>query len=368
MPEMRVLMTGDTVGGVWTFTLELAEGLQQRGIQVWLAVMGGIPNRSQCRDAARIPGLRVFGSNYKLEWMQNAWDDVAESGRWVLSLADQYQPDIVHLNTFGHAALPWKSPTVLTAHSCVTSWWAAAKSEDLPAAWDRYRRCVARSLEASTVVTAPSVAMANALEQHYGLDRRKLRVIYNGRKNALFARGPKEPMILAAGRLWDEGKNIAQLASVASELPWPVYIAGESRDPSGRTQKLAGCHILGPLSPDRLHDWYRRASIYALPARYEPFGYSALEAALSGCALVLGDIPSLRELWGDSATFVPPADGHALRSALAELISQPALRERMASLAHRRARRFTADRMASAYADVYRKSNIRSVRRQACAS
>ncbi len=32
-----------------------------------------------------------------------------------------------------------------------------------------------------------------------------------------------------------------------------------------------------------------------LPARYEPFGLSVLEAALSGCALVLGDIPSLRE-------------------------------------------------------------------------
>ena len=41
-----------------------------------------------------------------------------------------------------------------------------------------------------------------------------------------------------------------------------------------------------------------RASIYALPARYEPFGLSILEAALSGAALVLGDIPSLREVWG----------------------------------------------------------------------
>ena len=52
-----------------------------------------------------------------------------------------------------------------------------------------------------------------------------------------------------------------------------------------------------------------RAAIYALPARYEPFGLSILEAALSGCALVIGDIPSLREIWADAALFVP-SDGH----------------------------------------------------------
>ena len=64
--------------------------------------------------------------------------------------------------------------------------------------------------------------------------------------------------------------------------------------------------MLGRLSAGELADWYARAAIYALPARYEPFGLSALEAALSGCALVLGDIPSLREIWGDAALFVPP--------------------------------------------------------------
>ena len=63
--------------------------------------------------------------------------------------------------------------------------------------------------------------------------------------------------------------------------------------------------------------WMARAAIYALPARYEPFGLTALEAGLSGCALVLGDIPSLREVWGETACFVPPDDRDAVIEVLA---------------------------------------------------
>ncbi len=74
--------------------------------------------------------------------------------------------------------------------------------------------------------------------------------------------------------------------------------------------------------------WLGRASIFALPARYEPFGLLPLEAALSGCALVLGDIPSLREVWGDAAWFVPPDDRDALTAAIGSLIASPRLLQR----------------------------------------
>ena len=46
----------------------------------------------------------------------------------------------------------------------------------------------------------------------------------------------------------------------------------------------------GQLTTAEVRNVINTASIYALPARYEPFGLSILEAALSGCALVLGDI------------------------------------------------------------------------------
>ena len=131
--------------------------------------------------------------------------------------------------------------------------------------------------------------------------------------------------MLTAGRLWDEAKNVAAVAQVAPRLPWPVYVAGEDRHPNGTSRRVRRLHACSAdLAPDALADWYARAAIYALPARYEPFGLSVLEAALSGCALVLGDIPSLREIWGDAAVFVPPDDPDALADAhLRDLIADP---------------------------------------------
>ncbi|HEX8375042.1 MAG TPA: glycosyltransferase, partial [Geminicoccaceae bacterium] len=89
------------------------------------------------------------------------------------------------------------------------------------------------------------------------------------------------------------------------------------------------------------------------PARYEPFGLAVLEAAASGCALVLGDILSLRELWGGAARFVSRNEPDALRRALLDLIGNEAARERLGAAARERARAFTRDRMVEGYLEVY---------------
>jgi glycosyltransferase involved in cell wall biosynthesis len=96
-----------------------------------------------------------------------------------------------------------------------------------------------------------------------------------------------------------------------------------------------------------------RASIYALPARYEPFGLSALEAALAGCALVLGDIPSLRELWRDAALFVDPDDHERLTHTLQRLIDDYELRRTIAQRCRARALAFDSRTMAAGYLRAY---------------
>jgi glycosyltransferase involved in cell wall biosynthesis len=93
-----------------------------------------------------------------------------------------------------------------------------------------------------------------------------------------------------------------------------------------------------------------RAAIYALPARYEPFGLSILEAALAGCALVIGDLPSLREIWGDAATYVRPGE---LRCALDPLTDDLATCKRLGAAARERALELTPARMAAAYHALY---------------
>jgi glycosyltransferase involved in cell wall biosynthesis len=78
-----------------------------------------------------------------------------------------------------------------------------------------------------------------------------------------------------------------------------------------------------------------------------------LEAALSGCALVLGDIPSLRELWNDAAVFVPPNDAEALSACLHDLVRHPEMRHEMGIEAQARATSFRHEDMVDAYVRVY---------------
>ena len=349
---MRVLMTADTVGGVWTYALDLARALAPHRVSVALATMGRLPDPSQRAEAAAVPGLTLYPSDFALEWMPDPWDDVARAGDWLLALERELRPDVVHLNGYAHGALPWRAPVVMAGHSCVLSWWRAVKGEDAPPEWDRYAEEVRRGLRAADLVLAPTRAMLDALGDHYGPFRAAC-VVPNGRDAISFAPGKKRPLIFSAGRLWDEAKNVGALAEASAGLPWPVHVAGESEHPSGRNAPPPTLHLLGRLTPAEIALRLSQAAIYALPARYEPFGLSALEAGLSGCSLVLGDIPSLREVWADTALFVPPDDPLALRAALCRLIGDSDLRGHMAECALRRARTYTPERMARGTLDAY---------------
>jgi glycogen(starch) synthase len=354
---MKVLLTTDTVGGVWTYAVELARGLRPLGVEVVLATMGDLPTAAQRSQVARQPNVDLRESGLKLEWMDAPWDDVRRAGDWLMSLEQDVRPDVVHLNGYAHGQWPFAAPTLVVGHSCVLSWWEAVKREPAPSlAWARYRSEVWAGLRRADLVVAPSAAMLAALVRHYG-PLPATRVIPNGRDPAAFrTAAAKEAFVLTAGRLWDEAKNVAALERVAPALPWPVRVAGEDRHPAGGGRATtAGLELLGRLDEVVMADAFARASVYCLPARYEPFGLSALEAALSGCALVLGDIPSLREVWGDAAAvYVPPDDVNALREALLGLIRHPAERRERARLARARAQQYTSARMAEEYLCAYR--------------
>jgi glycogen synthase len=351
---MKLLMTADPLGGVWTYALDLCAALQPLGVQVALATLGAPLSPRQQRDVAQLANVALHESRYRLEWMAEPWQDLAAAGAWLLEVARSERPDVVHLNHLVHADLAWPAPVLTVGHSCVLSWWRSVHGQDAPAHWQPYQEAVTRSLRAARRVIAPTRAMLDSLEEHYG-PLEDGRVIPNARSFRRFqASRAKEPLILCAGRLWDEAKNVACLAGIAPRLSWPVHVAGTLRSPDGESASLPGIHLLGNLEQAALAQWYARAAIYALPARYEPFGLTALEAALSNCALVLGDIPSLREIWAETAVFVPPGDPEALHGALEALIAEPVRRKRLAAAARERALRFSMRDVARAYWIGYR--------------
>jgi glycosyltransferase involved in cell wall biosynthesis len=346
----RVLMTAVGVGGVWPFALDLARGLAQHDVSVDLAVMGPALSETQRAEAARA-GVTPLEGPYRLEWMDAPWSDVDRAGRWLLDVERALRPDVVHLNGFCHGALPWHAPVVMVAHSCVRSWWRAVHGADAPAEWDEYSRRVRAGIQSAALVAAPTTAMLAEVEHDYG-PLSSGRVIPNGR-DFTPANLPREPLVFAAGRVWDEAKNIDALCAAACEIAWPVYVAGDHRHPTGSCVASGYVNYLGPLNSAEVRRWYARASIYALPARYEPFGLSVLEAARSGCALVLGDIRSLRENWTGAALFAPPDNRRAIASAIQSLIDDEPLRIELGRRAEARSRQFTVDAMTTGYLAAY---------------
>lgn len=343
---MKVLISTDTVGGVLTYTAELAAALEAQGDEVVVGTMGP---RLQREQREQLP-TRVHESGYRLEWMEDPWDEVAAAGEWLLALEEEEWPDLVHLCSYSHGALRFRAPKVVVAHSCVLSWWRAVHGAEAPPTWDRYREEMASGLAAADAIAAPTQAMLRELERDHDLDSGRATVIHNGTASEPLMEMVKKPLILGSGRFWDPAKNLAALDAAADGLEWPVVVAGELGD--GEATKFATS--TGVLGSPRLAELRRQASIYAAPALYEPFGLGILEAAADRCALVLGDIPSLRELWSDAAIFVDPRDPGALREALAGLAGDRWLRTALADRAQRRAASYSIDRAAHAYRRLYK--------------
>jgi glycogen(starch) synthase len=342
---MKVLMTADTVGGVWTYVLQLARAASD--VEFVIATMGRLPSDSQRVAAGELPNVTLVSSEWKLEWMDDPWDDLVRAGVWLLDLEADHSPDFIHLNGYAHGVLPFARPKLIVAHSCVLSWWSAVKNEPLPKSWKRYHDTVERGLASADLLVAPSAWMLGALQHHYRFATPS-KLIHNGRSPLpKVAHRSERSSIFAAGRIWDEAKNLVAVVDAAPQLAWPVRIAGDG----GST--FSNIEHLGILDEEAMAEAYADAGIYLFPALYEPFGLSVLEAALSGCALILGDIASLREIWGDAALYVPPRDVAAIVETTNALIADDDRRRNLADAARARAHQFTAERMAAQYRQVY---------------
>lgn len=343
---LRVLITADAVGGVWTHMHTLVRALEPT-VEFTVAVLG--PTAPPAGRGTWRSGLHYHPC--RLEWMDEPWADVRTSGAWLQRLSRVVRPDVVHINGYAHAALGFDAPVLVGAHSCVCSWWRAVHRRPAPGSWDAYRRAACRGLHAAALVVAPSAAMLRMLEAEHGPLPRRV-AIHNGGTPA-HRSVPKEPVIVSVGRFWDEAKNLRVLDAIAPGLAWPVVLLGPTDGPAGPVNPPTGVDALGPQRPAIVRHWLRRASIYAHPARYEPFGLAVLEAAQAGCALVLSDLPSLREVWGSAATYVPADDEDAWRHAFRAITADPARVSASGAAARAAARRYTAQRMARSYARLY---------------
>jgi glycogen(starch) synthase len=357
---MRVVLTTDTLGGVWTYTRELVTELVRRGVHVTLVSFGNIPDAIQCSWMDGLKGLDFRPTAFKLEWMRDSEEDLIASADYLLRIVHEVEPDLIHLNQFYYGALNCDVPKLVVAHSDVVSWWVAVHGhEPRPDDWTNwYREVVSRGLSGATMVSAPSRWMLDQIILHYGRPA-STAVVYNGRNPKLLnPHLTKELAVLSVGRLWDAGKNVALLTKF--EPPIPICIVGSEHHPDrGRDTGISAAgwnriRMKGPQSEHQLRELFAQTAIYAATSRYEPFGLAPLEAALSRCAIIANDIPTFHEIWGDSALYFRWNDAESLHEHMVSLSADSELRTSYANKAYARAcQRFISERIVEDYLNLY---------------
>jgi glycosyltransferase involved in cell wall biosynthesis len=361
---VHVLVTTDTLSGVWTYTQELVIGLVSRGVRVTLVSLGDIPLPQQTSWMDGLQGLEYRPTAFRLDWMQEAEQDLRDSSAYLGALVRELKPDLLHLNQLCYGSLAVETPRVVVAHGDLISWWKEVHGQEpKECRWMRwYREAMTRGLSHASAVVAPSVWMLDVIRACYTRPKRDA-VIYNGRNPVSF--NPyvsKDDSVLAVGRWCDAGKQVSLLTQHTH--PLPVCIVGsetavaDPEIPIRTDVKLAIDQVCvamkGPQTQAQLRMLYSRASIYAATSRYEAFGMAPLEAAFSRCAIIANDIPPFREIWDDAAVYFQANDAESLADVIRRLHERRDLCRGYATRAYQRAREcFTAKRMIDEYVRLY---------------
>jgi glycosyltransferase involved in cell wall biosynthesis len=349
-PPSRVLMTLDSVGGVWRHAMELARPLRRLGVSVVFAGLGPEPSQAAMAEARELG--EVVWTGLALDWMASGKDELKDVPRSLENLAIAKGCDLLHLNLPSQAAgLSGRLPAVVMSHSCVPTWWQAMRGGPIPDYLRWHLDLNMQGFAHAQAVIAPSFSHAEALHRCYGVLPR-LRVAHNGIA-AFLSGGRREPFVLAAGRFWDEAKGGAVIDAAAAMVQWPVRLAGACTGPDGKGADFRHAEALGELPHESVTDLARRAGIVVSASRYEPFGLAALEGARAGAPLVLSDISTYRELWRGAALFFDPGDPQSPAHCINRLHADEALRAQMGLLALARSRQYTPDRQARAVLEIH---------------
>ena len=339
MTVRRILLSTDAVGGVWTYTVDLARALARLGVEPVIAAMG--PKAPKLPD-----GLRVIETGLPLDWLADTSRDVRDAGAALARLANAVDADVLQLHSAALACdVEFERPVVAVQHSCVATWWDAVRGGSLPRDFAWRRDMVECGLNAVDAVVAPSTAFAAQTARIYSLWRSP-QVVHNGREPLALPRRPRGHFVLSVGRLWDEGKNVRTLDEAAARID---PLSG----PNGTAARFERLRTSGPLDEGAIAERLAARPVFASSALYEPFGLSVLEAAQAGCALVLSDIPTFRELWSGAALFAEPNDTRGFADAITQLLRDAEERDRLGSAARIKALAYTPDATARRMLQIY---------------
>ena len=196
-----------------------------------------------------------------------------------------------------------------------------------------------------------------ALRAELGLDGHRV-LLFAGRLEPLKG---ADTLLGAVAQLCEQERFDDVVTLVIGEDSGDGIAAGGERR---RLEAVAGdtglgsrVRFLGAVEHEDLADYYALADVCVVPSRTETFGLVALEAQALGTPVVASAVGGLTEIVADGETGILVADREpqAFAAAIASLLDDPALRERMGEAARVRAATFTWTRAVERLAAIYRR-------------
>lgn len=358
-----VLGATDT-GGQVTYVLELAKGLAKLGVTVDLYTRR-FDNRAPFEGVAdgvrivRVPcGPPEFVRKedmlqYLPEYAKNMYEFVRSEGL-------EYQLLHSHYWDAGYAAMELAPrlgvPFIHTSHSLGA--WKRERMGGDPDEMERIfrfeERIATESLifetAAALTVTTPE-GVAN-YERLYGFESDDMVVIPPGVDVHRFNPEPQpgeavpayasDNFVFALSRI-DSNKGLDYLLfafdKVRRESDAKLVGGGGSKNPKQHElDVLAGLNSIvdelglgdvvtfaGYVPDEELAPYYRRAKVFVLPSKFEPFGMTALEAMACGTPVVATNLGGIKHNLDDgvNALLVDPSDADALSGAMLKILNDP---------------------------------------------
>lgn len=252
----------------------------------------------------------------------------------------------------------------------------AAAAAGKPLLLHLHARVIEPSGEVVRQIPTGGADLVIAVSQAVAASAARARVIYPGVTLAPPCVRPDAPLTIGTASRLVALKNIQALLEVMSRLRkrfqgLRLEIAGEGPERAGLEQHARGLGVSDCVQflgwvPELLRAT-QRWSLFALASKDEGLPMAALEMMAAGLPVVapaVGGIPELIED-GVSGCLYAPRDPAALERAVGEMLREPATRLRIGAAARERvATRFSAQRMASDFAEVYQQLAARPARRE----
>jgi glycosyltransferase involved in cell wall biosynthesis len=356
------------------YTVALASGLSARG-DVELHLLTRHDDGERWADLA--PAAIVHGSTPSRRPARIAWEQARGP-----ALAERVQPDVWH---GPHYTMPLRAalPCVVTVHDLTffdhPEWHERSKVVF-------FRRMIRASSRRATLLVCVSAYTADRLRAlvaprapiaivHHGVDHDRFSAAGDETADlAALARHGIEPPYIAFASTIEPRKNVPTLvrafARIASARPdLRLVLAGsdgwgarEARD--AITASGVATRVLRPgyLDAATISAFFRRAAVVAYPSLEEGFGLPALEGLACGAPVVTSLGSALAEVVGDAAVLVPPTDAGALADALARILDDSSLSQRLRSAGPARAAQFTWEACVDQHVGAYERAVLAGTR------